>query len=72
MARATIDSVGPRERRVQDDLALIAPAGRTYEIQCCVVFHLKDGRIDRVHEYFDMDTVKRLTRSAATAGRQQP
>ena len=45
----------------------ILPSGRTYEIQCCFVFHFKNGRIDRVHEYFDMDTVKRLTRSAAAA-----
>jgi steroid delta-isomerase-like uncharacterized protein len=50
----------------------IPPSGRTYEIQCCFVFHFKDGKVDRVHEYFDMDTVKRLTRSAATAGQQQP
>jgi steroid delta-isomerase-like uncharacterized protein len=50
----------------------IPPSGRTYEIQCCFVFHVKEGRIDRVHEYFDMDTVKRLTRSAATVGQQTP
>jgi len=46
----------------------IPPSGRTYEIQCCFVFHFKNGKIDRVHEYFDMDTVKRVTRFAATAG----
>jgi steroid delta-isomerase-like uncharacterized protein len=45
----------------------IAPSGRTYEIRCCFVFHFGNGRIDRVHEYFDMDTVKRLTSSAAAA-----
>jgi steroid delta-isomerase-like uncharacterized protein len=45
----------------------IAPSGRTYEIRCCFVFHFRNGRIDRVHEYFDMDTVKRLTSSAAAA-----
>jgi ketosteroid isomerase-like protein len=50
----------------------IPPSGRTYEIQCCFVFHVKEGRIDRVHEYFDMDTVKRLTRSAATVGQLTP
>jgi steroid delta-isomerase-like uncharacterized protein len=49
----------------------IPPSGRTYQIQCCFVFHFKHGRIDRVHEYFDMDTVKRLTRFAAGAGQQQ-
>ena len=46
----------------------IPPSGRTYEIQCCFVFHFKNGKIDRVHEYFDMDTVKRVTGFAATAG----
>lgn len=45
----------------------IPPSGRTYEIQCCFVFHFNNGKIDRVQEYFDMDTVKRLTRSAAPA-----
>jgi hypothetical protein len=28
-------------------------------------------KIDRVHEYFDMDTVKRLTRYGSTAGQQK-
>lgn len=46
----------------------IPPSGLAYEIQCCFVFHFKNGKIDRVHEYFDMDTVKRITRVAATAG----
>jgi steroid delta-isomerase-like uncharacterized protein len=45
-----------------------SPSGLAYEIQCCFVFHFKNGRIDRVHEYFDMDTVKRITRYAAAAG----
>lgn len=44
-----------------------APSGLTYEIQCCFVFHFKNGKIDRVHEYFDMDTVKRITGHAAAA-----
>jgi steroid delta-isomerase-like uncharacterized protein len=46
----------------------IPPSGRTYEIQCCLVFHFNNGKVDRVHEYFDMDTVNRLTRFAAPAG----
>jgi len=46
----------------------IPPSGRTYEIQCCFVFHFKNGKVDRVHEYFDMDTVKRITGFASTAG----
>jgi ketosteroid isomerase-like protein len=25
------------------------------------VFHLRDGKIDRVHEYFDLDTARRVT-----------
>jgi steroid delta-isomerase-like uncharacterized protein len=41
----------------------IPPSGLTDEIQCCLVFHFKNGKIARVHEYFDMDTVKRITRS---------
>ena len=37
------------------------PTGRSYEFQCCFVFHFTNGRIDNVHEYFDMETVKRQT-----------
>jgi ketosteroid isomerase-like protein len=35
------------------------PTGKKYEFLCCFVFHIKNGKIDRVHEYFDMETVKR-------------
>lgn len=36
------------------------PTGRKYELQCCFVFHFTlDGRIDRVREYFDTETVHR-------------
>lgn len=48
----------------------IPPSGLKYEIQCCFVFHFRNGKVDRVHEYFDMDTVKRLTRFAATAAQK--
>ncbi len=38
----------------------IKPTGKKYELQCCFVFHFRaDGKIDRVHEYFDMGTVTR-------------
>jgi steroid delta-isomerase-like uncharacterized protein len=46
----------------------IPPSGLKYEIQCCFVLYFSNGRIDRVHEYFDMDTVKRITRFTATSG----
>jgi steroid delta-isomerase-like uncharacterized protein len=49
----------------------IPPAGLKYEIQVCFVFHFKNGKIDRVREYFDMDTVKRITRFAATTGQEK-
>jgi ketosteroid isomerase-like protein len=35
------------------------PTGKKYEFLCCFVFHIKNGKIDRVHEYFDIETVKR-------------
>jgi len=35
------------------------PTGKKYEFQCSFVFHIANGKIDRVHEYFDMETVKR-------------
>jgi ketosteroid isomerase-like protein len=35
------------------------PTGKKYEFLCCFVFHIKNGKIDRVQEYFDMETVKR-------------
>ena len=35
------------------------PTRKQYEFQCCFVFHITNGKIDRVHEYFDMETVKR-------------
>jgi predicted ester cyclase len=37
----------------------IQPTGKKYEFMCCFVFHITNGKIDRVHEYFDMETVKR-------------
>jgi steroid delta-isomerase-like uncharacterized protein len=39
----------------------ITATGAKYELQVCFVFHLTNGKIDRVHEYFDMETVKRIT-----------
>jgi ketosteroid isomerase-like protein len=35
------------------------PTGKRYDFLCSFVFHIKNGKIDRVHEYFDMETVKR-------------
>jgi hypothetical protein len=35
------------------------PTGKKYEFQCSFVFHIANGKIDRVHEYFDMETIKR-------------
>ena len=46
----------------------IPPSGLNYELQVCFVFHIKNGKIDRVHEYFDMETVKRITGMTASAG----
>lgn len=33
--------------------------GKKYEFACCFVFHITNGKIDRVHEFFDMESVKR-------------
>jgi ketosteroid isomerase-like protein len=38
---------------------LFQPTEKHYEFLCCFVFHITNGKIDRVHEYFDMETVKR-------------
>jgi len=35
------------------------PTGKKYDFLCCFVFRIKNGKIDRVHEYFDLETVKR-------------
>ena len=35
------------------------PTGKKYEFLCCFVFHIKNAKIDRVHEYFDIETLKR-------------
>jgi ketosteroid isomerase-like protein len=35
------------------------------------VFHLKDGKIDRVREYFDMETVRRFPGMAEAAAKAQ-
>jgi len=35
------------------------PTGQKYDFLCCFVFHIKNGKIDHVHEYFDMETIKR-------------
>jgi steroid delta-isomerase-like uncharacterized protein len=46
----------------------IKPTGRKYELQCCFVFHFtQDGKIDRVREYFDMETVHRQTGGGMTS-----
>src|SRR5215217_3482191 len=34
------------------------PTGKHYEFLCCFVFHIANGKIDRVHEYFDLETIK--------------
>jgi predicted ester cyclase len=35
------------------------PTRKHYEFLCCFVFHITNGKIDRVHEYFDLETIKR-------------
>jgi ketosteroid isomerase-like protein len=35
------------------------PTGKHYEFLCCFTFHITNGKIDRVHEYFDLETIKR-------------
>ena len=44
------------------------PTGRSYEFPCCVVFHVTHGKIDRGHEYFDMETVKRQIGAGSAPG----
>lgn len=45
----------------QADFPLISfqPIGKHYEFLCCFVFHIANDKIDRVHEYFDLETIKR-------------
>lgn len=49
----------------------IEATGRRYEVSCCFVFHFGvDGKINRVREYFDLQTVQRqLGGNADLAGR---
>jgi ketosteroid isomerase-like protein len=54
-------SGGTLTGRVDFPSIQIAPSGVKYELQVCFVFHITGGKIDRVHEYFDMETVKRIT-----------
>jgi steroid delta-isomerase-like uncharacterized protein len=61
--------------RVDFGSVAIPPTGLKYELQVCFVFHLKDGKIDRVREYFDMETVRRfpgMAEAAAKAKAQHP
>ena len=60
-------SGGTLTGRVDFPSIQIPPSGLHYELQVCFVFHIVDGKIDRVHEYFDMETVKRITAFAANA-----
>ncbi|MEO8855119.1 MAG: nuclear transport factor 2 family protein [Ginsengibacter sp.] len=46
----------------------IAPSGNKYEFSCCFVFHIINGKIDRVREYFDMATVQRQLGTATDTG----
>ena len=34
-------------------------SGQKYDFLCCFVFHIRNVKINRVHEYSDMETVKR-------------
>jgi steroid delta-isomerase-like uncharacterized protein len=55
--------------RVDFGSVAIPPTGLRYELQVCFVFHLKDGKIDRVREYFDMETVRRFPGMAEAAAK---
>jgi hypothetical protein len=46
---------------IQADFPSISfqPTGKHYGFLCCFVFHIANGKIDRVHEYFDLETIKR-------------
>ena len=35
------------------------PTGKHYEFLGCFVFHITNGKVDRAHEYFDLETIKR-------------
>src|SRR5581483_1546978 len=41
------------------------PTGTRYEFQCCFVFTLVNGKIAKVHEYFDMESIKRQLAGSA-------
>jgi steroid delta-isomerase-like uncharacterized protein len=61
--------------RVDFGSVAIPPTGLKYELQVCFVFHVKDGKIDRVREYFDMETVRRfpgMAEATAKAHTQHP
>jgi hypothetical protein len=40
---------------------MIGATGEKSDLLCCFVFQLTNVKIDRVREYFDMETVKRIT-----------
>jgi steroid delta-isomerase-like uncharacterized protein len=42
------------------------PTGKKNKFLCCLVFHIKNGKIDRVREYFDMQTVGRQLGNVGT------
>jgi ketosteroid isomerase-like protein len=47
------------------------PTGKKYEFQCSFIFHISNGKIDCVREYFDMETIKRqLGAVSASSGTQ--
>lgn len=49
----------------------IKPTGKKYELQCCFVFHFRlDGKIDLVHEYFDMGIVTRQIGAGADINKE--
>jgi ketosteroid isomerase-like protein len=67
--------LGTLTGRVDFGSVAIPPTGLKYELQVCFVFHLKDGKIDRVREYVDMETVRRfpgMVEAAAKAKTQNP
>jgi steroid delta-isomerase-like uncharacterized protein len=53
IASGTITKHPPR---YPDSLSLV---GKTFELPACLVFHLTDGKIDLIREYFDLSSTQR-------------
>jgi ketosteroid isomerase-like protein len=63
MARLEYTNSGALVRDPQRYDARLSLAGKPFDIMACMVLHMRSGKIDRCHEYFDLAMTNAATNS---------